>query len=116
MDPNGRRDQGHPVLTTDSYCLGAMNPDMAFGGSIDQDFTMALGSIAVYSYQDAPHYSQVSSYNSLPCAHILLLLFFFYLSTNYLLNLVIPMVSGCLRMSHQFSATPMPHIARLGIL
>ena len=72
---------------------------MAFGGCRGQDLTMTLGGIIDYLRQAVPHYRGVFSSASLYCAHILLLLFLFHLSTTYLLILVVPGASGCLRLS-----------------
>lgn len=98
------------VVVTDSPtpCCRAKDPDKALGGSMDQDFTVALGGISSYSHQADPHYSGISSSVSLHCAHTILLLFLFHLSTTYLLILVVPRVSGCLGLSQECYAPPVP--------
>lgn len=79
------------LVVTGSHCCRAMHPDMALGGSVGQDFTMALGDdIKGYSHQAVSHHPQLSSSASLHCTHILLLLFLIYLSTTFLLRSTMP--------------------------
>lgn len=76
---------------------------MALCGSIDWNFTMALGGIASYSHRAAPHYLYVSSSSFLGCVLIHLLLVFFQLCTTSLLIVAEPRVSGYLRSSLEWS-------------
>ena len=71
------------------------------GGSPGEDLPMALGGITSYSHQTVPHYPQALSSTSLHCAHILLLLFLFHISTIYLLTFVLLSISGCLASSRE---------------
>lgn len=79
---------------------------------------MALDGTSGYSHQTVPHYSQISSFASLHCAHILLLFFLFHLSTTYEFILVVPGASGCLELSQEWPqecyALPMPCGTRQG--
>ena len=61
-----------------------------------QDHNTVPGGITGYSHQAVPHYPRVSSSASLHCAHILLFLFLFHLSTTHLLLSVVSGVSECL--------------------
>jgi hypothetical protein len=74
-----------PFVVPDLCCCRATDetwPSVAAQAGISP---MALGGIASYSHQTVPHYPQASSFSSLDCAHTLLLLFLFYLSTTNVL-------------------------------
>ena len=71
---------------------------------------MALDGISGYSHQTVPHYPQALSSTSLHCAHILLLLFLFHLSTTYLFIIVVPGACGCLELSQEYYVCPC-HVA-----
>jgi hypothetical protein len=58
--------------------------------------------ITGYSHRATPHYPQVSIFASLHCALTLLLLFLFHFSNIYVLLLVVPGVSECLRSSQEW--------------
>ena len=68
---------------------------MVLGGSVGQDVASLDTHIMLFL--------TTFSSASIHCAHILLLLFFIYLSTTYLLILEAPVVSGCLGSFQEWS-------------
>ncbi|XP_055451287.1 uncharacterized protein LOC129667641 [Psammomys obesus] len=49
-----------PFMHSSGSGMGTTDPDMALGGSTDQDLTVALGGIATYSHQAVPQYPRIS--------------------------------------------------------
>lgn len=85
------------LVIRNPYCCRATDPDMAFGGRMDQGLTIDLGEIASYSLQAVTRYSLVSSSSSHHCAQILL--------CALLLISVLPWTPGFLELSQECCVT-----------
>jgi hypothetical protein len=82
--------------------------DMFLCSSMGKDLAMLPGDNISYSHPAVPHQPPFSCSFSLHCAHTLLILFLFYLSTPYLFILVSRGTCGCLRSSQECCAPPLP--------
>lgn len=100
------------MLVIDPCCCRAADPDVSHNGNNGRDPTVVT--ITSYSHQAAPLYTQGPGPDSPHCAHILLFLFLFHFSTDHLLLLGAPGVSGWLGPSQECPAQVMYYGTRQG--